>query len=102
MEMTKEQLKDVFSEVMDEKFRVNNEQLIQMMDDEFRYNNDLLLQEMRAVENRIEKNFDNKLTVTKDEILAGVADLVGGSILPQMDNHEDRLVVLETKISVKG
>jgi hypothetical protein len=69
----------------------------QVVDDKIRINNDILIQEIRASEYRIEKKFDQKLKVQKDEILEAVGDMLGGSIVPQLDNHEQRLTKLEAK-----
>ncbi len=69
----------------------------QVVDDKIRINNDILIQEMKALENRIETKFDQKLKIQKDDIIEAVGDMLGGSIVPQLDNHEQRLIKLEAK-----
>ncbi len=54
---------------------------------------DLLIQEIKASENR----FEIKLDQQKDEILGAVGDMLSGSIVPQLDDHETRLTKLEVK-----
>lgn len=55
--------------------------------------------EMRACisgsEHRIMKETKTLIRELKEEILDGVSDIVGNEILPQIDDHEARLVRLE-------
>jgi len=104
MELSNNDLKNAILQTMDDKFRGFTVAIDDKfrgftvaIDDKFRLNNDLLLQEMKAMEYRIDK----KLAVQKDEILLGVGEIIGGSVLLQIDNHEQRLVAVEAKISVK-
>jgi peptide subunit release factor 1 (eRF1) len=53
----------------------------------------LVRQEIQASERRLER----KITETRDEVLSGVAEMIDDSILPQIDNHELRLIKLEIK-----
>lgn len=51
--------------------------------------------EMRASENRLEAKID----AVKVEIVDEVSDLIGNSIVSQIDDHEVRITKLETKIA---
>ncbi len=65
----------------------------QIVKDESRETRDLLRQEMRTIEIK----FDQKLEETKKEILEGVAEMLDSSIVPQLDDHEQRLTRLEAR-----
>lgn len=56
------------------------------VDDKLRIQSDLLRQETRASEHRI-----------KTEIIAGVTDFIDDNLLPNIQDHEDRLIKLESK-----
>jgi hypothetical protein len=63
--------------------------LEQVLDDKLRIQTDMLRQEIQASESRIKK-----------EIISEVADFIEGSLLPQIDDHENRITKLETKPAV--
>jgi hypothetical protein len=80
-------------EIDDKKFADFKGEFFQFVKDENRQTRDLLMQEMKATEVRFDKQLDKQ----KDEILEAVGDMLGGSIVPQIDDHEQRLTKLEAK-----
>ena len=54
---------------------------------------DFVRQEIGASETRLKKD----MAELKTDILDGVTDIVNNGIHPQLDNHEHRLLKLETK-----
>ncbi len=58
---------------------------------------DFVRQEIGASEVRIKKDVTEKMSELKTEIIEGVTDVFNNGIHPQLDNHERRLLKLETK-----
>ncbi|MEK9157483.1 MAG: hypothetical protein AAB448_05155 [Patescibacteria group bacterium] len=74
----KESFKDTFATKED--LRAVRNDFSQRMDDQSRNFSDLMRQEIRASEKRI---------------LLGVAEMITGNIVPQLDSHERRITKLE-------
>ncbi len=86
-----------FKALITEALRLNNQQLLHEVDARFRINNDITLQEIRASEHRLEQKVDFKIDTLRRQIAADTAAVIGGSILPQIDDHNVRLTKLETQ-----
>ena len=71
------------------------ELIIDQTRSEMRASENRLMTEIRATENRLEAKID----AVKVEIVDEVSDLIGNSIVSQIDDHEVRITKLETKIA---
>ncbi len=69
----------------------------QVVYDKIRLNNDILLQEIRASEHRVKTELRQEIKTTEKRILDGVGEMIDDSIVPQLDDHEQRLTKLEAK-----
>jgi len=72
----------------------------QVVKDEIRINNDILFQEIKASEHRVKTELRAQLHQVvgqaKHETIEAVAEMINGSLVPQLDDHEQRLTKLET------
>ncbi len=59
---------------------------------------DFMRQELTASETRIKTELRAEMKELKTEILEGVGDIIDNGIHPQLDNHEERIFKLETRI----
>ena len=69
----------------------------QVVDDKIRLNNDILLQEIKASEHRVKTELRQEIKQAKDETIEAVSEMLDSGIVPQLDNHEQRLTKLEVK-----
>jgi len=67
--------------------------LLQSMRDMFRDNNELIFQEIRATKVELRKD----IQATKSEVIIEITEFIDDRLLPRLDDHEQRLVKLETK-----
>ncbi|MFZ2681747.1 MAG: hypothetical protein WAZ14_01480 [Patescibacteria group bacterium] len=72
--------------------------LMQSMHDAFRDNNELIFQEIRATKTELRRELIQGLRTTKIDLISEITDFIGDRLLPQLDDHERRLVKLEAKI----
>lgn len=82
---------ELTSQQLDEKFKDMQDNLLLAIQDQGRLTVDIMRQEVQATVKRSE-----------DKILEGVGEMFSNGINPQLDNHENRIVILEdrtTKIS---
>ena len=73
-------------EILREELKAFKDAIDTSMDDKLRIQADILRQEIKASAKQ-----------TKDEVIEAVAEMLDTSLVPQLDNHERRLIKLETK-----
>lgn len=81
----------------EKQFKRIEDNLLQAMKDEGRSNRDFVRQEIQASEKRVTDKLMGEIQATEQRIVDSVSDVLSGSVLPQLDNHEQRLTKLETK-----
>ncbi len=84
-------LRDVFTE--------NNREWDKRLDIRFSDFKHEVRDEIRSCISASESRMTKMMHEIKDEILEGVTDIVGNEIVPQIDNHESRLVFLEQRVA---
>ena len=72
------------------------DRVLQAIEDEGRDSRDFTLQTVQAATSELRKEMNEMET----RINKNVGDLVGGAVLPQIEEHEIRIVKLESKVSV--
>ncbi len=76
----------------------NDIQILKQMFSDFKVE---MRDEMHSVVNGAVSASEKRLTKliydVRDEILDGVSDIIGNEIVPQLDDHETRLIRLERK-----
>lgn len=100
MELTRDILREELQslkrdvvKVVEEAVEASEYRLRQEIHDSAKNTKDLLVQEIKASEART----DIKLEAMEERILTGVAEILDERILPQIDNHERRIIGLEAK-----
>ena len=108
MELSKQE----FIEILDARFKANNielktelktelksefkEMIVQTVKDEGKLIVDQMRSEIVASENRQDK----KAEAMEKRIIESVSDAIGNGVVPQIEEHETRIVKLEQKLAV--
>ena len=83
-------LEKMFGKMLQENNEVFGRQLKREMRDEIHF-------VVNGAVSASEKRLTKLMYDVRDEILDGVSDIVGNEIVPQLDDHETRLIRLERK-----